>query len=760
MEKLYEPKETLLSIKYRPENEILIENPPRFMWVPENDENNLYRLEISKDMSFPYGMTEVLDNIPYNFTTLDKKLEPGKYFWRYTIDDNNHDWSKIRCFDIPEDAAITVVKARKDRFSGLNRNHPRIWLNCDEIKEFKEKLKTDDNYCGFYDFYKNSVRKYADSEFVKEPERYPDDKRVVNLWRGNYQTCQHALEYIRSLSVAGVLLDNEEYMNMAKKALLEIIQWDTDGATSRDYNDECSFRVAYAIAFGYDWLYEILTDEERSAVRNILYIRTKQVADHVMIDSKIHYSLYDSHAVRSLSSVLTPCCIAMLFENEDAQKWLNYTIDYLSVIYTPWGGADGGWAEGVMYWGSGMAFLIDALNIIKSYIGIDIYKRPFFQNTGDFQMYCNPTGTYRASFCDQSNLGNMAGHKQAFNIRQFANVTGNGNYYRYYQEVFRLMPKIEDAFYNNGWWDFDFDEMVYRYQARDIVYRTDIPIEKVKWFHDVGWVAINKAMFDYDNHIFMLTKSSPYGSVSHSHGDQNAFVIFAYGEPLVIKSGYYIGFNTSMHRNWRRQTKSHNTLLINGQGQYAGMDKAKQFAAKGKICDVKEYQDYVYIKEEATQAYISNVNDLKKYEREIYFVNDSYFVIVDTVETQTESTVDFLLHSLEKYEINGNEFKVKRPNATLNGQILYSFSGIHKISQTDEFEGVDEKEIEGLKGQWHLKVHTNPSKIHKIVTLLVPEKINEPKIVIPIKDDQGMDIFYYFNYNGSIFTLRVSPGIR
>ncbi|MDO5402743.1 MAG: DUF4962 domain-containing protein [Eubacteriales bacterium] len=750
MRKLEEPKETLLSIKYKPCGGEIHENPPRFTWLPEAGDNVKYDLYISKNPEFS-GDVIVLKDIPYNFTTLNHTLEAGKYFWKYGVENQ---FSTVREFSIAEDSTLTPVPSRETRFEHVDKSHPRIWMNKEQINAFKRELRKDENYCGFKDFLEKSVYKYANQKFTDEPARYPNDKRVVHLWRGNYTACQEAMEYIRSLSTAGVILENEQYIKMAKEALLCIIDWDLNGSTSRDYNDECSFRVAYAVAFGYDWLYDKLSEEERERVREVLYLRTKQVADHVMIDSKIHYSLYDSHAVRSLSSVLTPCCIAMLFENDDARRWLNYTIDYLSVIYTPWGGEDGGWAEGVMYWGSGMAFLIYALDTLKAYTGINLYDRPFFQKTGDFQMYCNPAGTYRASFCDQSNLGRMAGHKQAFNIRRFASTTGNGNYYKYYKEVFKLMPQIENAFYNNGWWDFNYDEMTYRYYAKDVSLKENLPIEKVKWFKDVGWVAINKDMFDYANHIFMLTKSSPYGSVSHSHGDQNAFVLFAYGEPLVIKSGYYIGFNTSMHRDWRRQTKSHNAVLINGQGQYAGMDKALQFAAKGRVCEVTENDQYVYIKEDAAEAYKENVPDIKTCEREIYFVQDSYFVIVDTVETENDSDIDFMLHSLDKYEIDGHNFIVNRERARLKGSFLFSHSGIESISQTDDFDNVNPAEIEGLDKQWHLKLHTGKSKKHKLVTLLVPEKTGETRTVTPIKDDQGMHVYYYFNYDGQVFTLK------
>ena len=98
----------------------------------------------------------------------------------------------------------------------------------------------------------------------------------------------------------------------AKEGLLAMAAWDTDGPTKRDYNDECAFRVAYALAFGYDWLYDALSEEQRAFVRERLFIRTKQVADHIIVRTRIHYSLYDSHAVRSLSSVIIPCCIVLL----------------------------------------------------------------------------------------------------------------------------------------------------------------------------------------------------------------------------------------------------------------------------------------------------------------------------------------------------------------------------------------------------------------------------------------------------------------
>lgn len=670
MEALLEPKHSILTIPYSPDGECLTENPPRFTWMPEGEDDFVYKIQISSNVSFADACTKEFREIPNNFYTPDYTLKAGTYYWRYSLDIKGYAYSKVRSFTIPEDAVKLPLASRKERYIHAAQSHPRIWLNQEQVENFQEELLKNSEYCAFDWFYKKSVLEYAGKAVIKEPLPYPENKRVISLWRKNYMDCQEALCHIRSLSIGGVLTKDHDLIDQAKASLLQIAGWDTDGPTKRDYNDECAFRVAYALAFGYDWLYGELTEEERADVLQSLFIRTKQVADYIIVNTRIHYSLYDSHAIRSLSSVIVPCCIAMLGEKEEAQQWLDYAIEYFHIIYTPWGGRDGGWAEGPGYWTTAMAFVTDAINLLKSYVGIDLYQRPFFKKTGDFPLYCNPVDTYQASFCDQSNLGDYPGHKVAFNIRQFAGTTGNRNYQWYYNQIMEREPKINHEFYNKGWWDFYYDNMTYLYDYGDRKLNLEEETKRVAWFRDIGWVAINENLKDAKNHIFFLTKSSPYGSISHSQADQNSFVLWAYGEPLIVTSGYYVGFNSSMHREWRRQTKSANTLLIRGQGQYAGMDKVRQLGAKGSICQVSEKNALVYIKEDATQAYLEQVPDLKTCVREIYEVDQRYFVLVDTVETEEPSEISWNLHSLSPFSIQANHFEIKREMAELKGSII------------------------------------------------------------------------------------------
>ena len=142
-------------------------------------------------------------------------------------------------------------------------------------------------------------------------------------------------------------------------------------------------------------------------------------------------------------------------------------------------------------------------------------------------------------------------------------------------------------------------------------------IQSVKWFRDIDWVAMHHRMDDPDEHIMLLAKSR-YGSMSHSHGDQNGFLLHAYGEPLAIEWILH-RFGSTMHMNWRRQTRSTNNILIDGHGQYAGKDKVLCIEASGKVEQVDTSPGYGYTRMNATQAYLENVPYLERYVREIYF---------------------------------------------------------------------------------------------------------------------------------------------
>jgi hypothetical protein len=341
-------------------------------------------------------------------------------------------------------------------------------------------------------------------------------------------------------------------------------------------------------------------------------------------------------------------------------------------------------------------------------------------------------------------MGDLPSLKTGYNMRHFAGATGNGYYQWYFEKVKQDDPGTEDLFYNYGWWDFAFEDLVYAhdYPAVDPKVPSDLPV--LRTFDDVGWVALQKDMHDPKRHLQFVFKSSPYGSLSHSHGDQNAFLLHAYGEDLAIQGGYYVAFNSTMHREWRRQTRSKNALLIGGRGQYAERDKAVAKAASGKLLAARQDAKGIFMSGDATAAYRSLNPAVKLVQRDVHFVRERYFVIIDRVDLDEPESISFLYHAENEMEIGGQTFRVTGRQAGLYGHFVFSSAGKPALRQEQGFPGIDPTEIEGLPQQWHLTAETPSAKRHNLVTLLVPYALNDPMRVLHFIDDQGFSTDIYF----------------
>ncbi len=737
---LDQPSAGRMMIQYAPSTgDQVVENPPRFTWLPDIDDTASYVLKVTGAEG-----EKLYKDIKVNFFTPDEAFSPGEYRWSYAIWANGEqvtDWSVERGFAVAAELPETPLAARTNRFDNVDMAHPRLWLGPKALGDFKEAIAKDKTHCNFDNFLQKSVEPWIGKSPMPEPAGYPNDTRVAPIWRQTYIDCQELIYAIRHLAVAGHILEKPDYLATAKDWLLEAASWDPDGKTSRAYTDEWAYRVCLALAWGYDWLYDELDEQERAAVRKALLARTRQVADHAIKNASIHVFPYDSHAVRSISAVLIPACIAMLGDEPEAEDWLNYSTEFLFTVYSPWGDADGGWAEGPHYWMTGMAYLIDAANLLRAFSGIDVYQRPFFQNTGDFPLYTKAPDTRRATFGDDSTMGDFPSLKIGYNLRQFAGVTGNPAYQWYFDEIVRNDAGTEMAFYNYGWWDLNFDDMVFRHDFGEV--EGNPPTERLKHFKGVGWAAIQTHMADPEKHIQFVFKSSPFGSISHSHGDQNAFCLSAFGEDLAIQSGHYVAFNSSMHQKWRRQTRSKNALLINGNGQYAGKDKSKALKASGKILTAEEREDHIFISGDATEAYKSETPDVSLAQRDVYFVRDEYFVIVDTIDAAKPVTIDWLLHANGTFELGSNTFRYAGQQAGFYGKVLWSEAGEGQFEQTTGFPDVDPEDYAGLDVSTCMTARFPAATHHRIAVLLVPYRLAEPKRIFTFLDDQGYDIDLY-----------------
>ena len=709
---------------------VFYETPARFTWLEEPNQPT-YTILVYKKPNELYGTYE---NLEYSFFTPDQPMEPGLYWYRVLAGEKvlvDH-----QTFEIVQDAVATPLPNRDTRYAD-HPEHPRLWLDKHGIEDLK-KTSTSNHLELWNSFLEHGVMAYVHGPIIPEPEFYPDHIRKIDLWRSMYISCQEVVYTVKHLAIAWRVTGNEQYLRKAKSTLLSVANWDLEGPTARSYNDEAGFRVLVALAWGYDWLFEDLTESERQIVRKTLLLRGRELYGYVAEQIKIHVKLMDSHGVRSLSMALIPAALALYQEEPEATTWLNYVIEYLYTIYSPWGGKDGGWAEGPNYWQSGLSFVTEAMVLLKKAFGLELHLRPFFQNTGDFPLFTYSQDQRFMGFCDMSDLGDYPGPKVGYILRLLSLLSANPNrhYYAwYYDQAKTRVKEHQSQFFNYGWWNFAFEELFFHTQFTPIDSKAPETGVHVTWFKDVDWVTFHKDMANPQEHLTFMMKSSPYGSVSHSHGDQNAFVLHGFGEPLAIQAGYYIGFWSEMHVNFRRHTHSKNGILIDGQGQYAQIYKTNgsedrnpsaksQFEqlvrANGKIETCEQFDSWSYCRGNATAAYLPTVPYLKTYIRQVLFYHQGFFVIVDQVELSQKGKINWLLHTLSKMELLDNQVRVTQGPAGLD---VYFYNSEMRLSQTNEFLGVDPKEVQEYPPQWHLNAETEEQTLHhEIITILHPYK--------------------------------------
>jgi hypothetical protein len=762
---LDEPQQSALTIRYQPDGDASNENPPRFAWLPTLDETSAYVLEVSRSEQFADGTTRRFPDIQRTYFTPDCPLEPGTHTWRYAVWDRTEgkpasNWSGARSFSIPEGLSPSPLPSSAARLARGAKSHPRLWLDPAGLKAFSESVAGDPAHNHFDRFLEQSVTPFLTRDIHPEVAPDPGGKRTAPLWRQIYIDCQECLYAVRHLAIAGRVLGDEAMLDRAKDWLLALAHWDPAGTTSRVYNDEAAFRIAGALAWGYDWLHDRLSDDERRIVRAALVVRCRDLHMHIFQMARIHIFPYDSHAIRFLSAALIPCAIALLHDEPEAQVWLDDTVEFLFSIYPPWGGADGGWAEGPHYWTLGLAYLLDAAGLLKNYLGIDLLARPFFRATLDFALYTKAPGGRRVAFGDDSTMGDLPSLKLGYNVRRLALETGNGWGQWYFDRLKRDDPGTAKLFYNYGWWDFVFDDMVTAHDAGTLAPRIPTDLSALRVFHDVGWVAVQHHMHDPAKHWQLLFKSSPFGSLSHSHADQNAFLLRACGEDLAIQSGHYVAFNSAMHRNWRRQTVSKNAILIGGRGQYADEDKARSKAAAGRIVEAREDNGVIFMRGDATVAYRTLTPSVRSAVRDIHVVGDRYLVVIDRVDLDEALPLQWLLHSEHPITAGGTTFRFTGQRAGLYGQIVLSSAGAPALTAVEGFPGIDGEELAQLTKHWHVEAAIPSARRHTVATLLVPYRLDTPRRVLHYIDDQGYDTHLHFvEADGHEHTITIEKSL-
>ena len=126
---------------------------------------------------------------------------------------------------------------------------------------------------------------------------------------------------------------------------------------------------------------------------------------------------------------------------------------------------------------------------------------------------------------------------------------------------------------------------------------------------------------------------------AHEHPDPNSIILHAFGEMLLLDSGYG-GWG---EHDATRFAENHNLILVNGEGPSAASQGLLGFwEANGSDAYLNDYFSSPQIDYAVSETIYKNLNT--HFMRHVVFPGKRYFFIYDTVLSGTEVTYTLLLH--------------------------------------------------------------------------------------------------------------------
>lgn len=617
-------------------------------------------------------------------------------------------------------AALAHSAPANDVFRHIPEKAPRTWIPAGETEAFI-RFSTQ----GGGKAYLETIRKDFDAYWLdwplpEEPAAFgdPDPRKrtsdKVDLWRGMQDLTGRVSGVAEAATLLWKVTGEEQYLEKAKAFLLGVASWDPLGTTGIDYNDEAHFRIFRKMPGVYDQIRNELTATERRLVLDHFRARGKRNLESILehgVDELERNSVEKEPASHSVRFMPMTGLAALAFWDElpGTRDWWAFVYEWYRDVFTPWGGAEGGWAEGVAYWRGVYEHAVfqDALLAIGD---PEAYSRPFWKNTGYFQVYF--VQPYLATgFGDLSNAGqfNMEPGVKHF-VEHLGRVTGNGCFLSWaglyadprplpgemgMRDLYRVYPTAAE------YWIRD-------YIASGLPRPEPKPLSALpgaRHFEGVGWVSMHSALGKPEDDIMLSFKSSPYGSFSHSHADQNAFILNAFGEQLAINSGYREYHRSQMHKYYTRQTLSKNAILINRRGQ-----EVQDKEATGRIVRFERRDRAVWTTGDVTVAFNTRQpggRKIRKALRDVVFVDNRYFVIRDHVVQEDPGRIDWLLHAWEPitfHEVDGSVV-IERDGALLLGRLRAPGNVLRMRARTGFPVDVDPKykDMDFIRSQAYLQ---------------------------------------------------------
>lgn len=726
--------ENVRETPYPQQEHTLYLNPAPLLVPLSMKKSDLLQFNLSMDKSFDEKNSILSKPSPWCMFNPHQVLSSGTWYWRVRSVSKSGvkmPWSETYSFNVTDDIPKFVTPEFNTFLKNIPEDYPRIYcfLN-DSLENARMRMRLHPEY----EIMVDDARDALGINYKTESKPYSK----ITQMAASCDKLNTAYQMLQYDIYANKMVENVRYL-LAVEADSNVI--------ANDFN---AGELAYTLACTYENCHSRFTNRELKQIEEILMtILTRYYENHILGYEETH--IFDNHFWQFTFRHLVQAALVMYDKYPLAKEYLEYSYE-LWTARAPASGfnRDGAWHNGTNYFSANAVSLCYVPSLFSYLTGTDFLQHPWYRNAGIAMTYSWMPEARSAGYGD----GHEKSNGKPLRIRSafadfLARATGDP-YATWYSSV-------------NNRYKTEYETRLYRMASgKQRPAHAQLPenAPNAVWFKDCGEMIANSNLSDLKDNVSLSFHSSPFGSGSHTHSNQNAFNLQYGGKAIYYAVGHYMNFMDPHNLLSYRNTRAYNTLLVDGIGQpftiKAYGDIVRMFNGKhisyalgdasNAYCGISEYpmweKNFAANNLEQSRENGFGETPLKKYRRHIFMLHPNIIVIYDELEAEKDVRWDWLLHSPVKFGIDDANSTLTTEDKENN---IYSVAQLFSeqkcsITQTDQYAAPpNEKKAErgeDFTKPWSLTAAFGPSKANRVLTVIQVET-NEEKVVKVVRTNNS-----------------------
>jgi hypothetical protein len=534
------------------------------------------------------------------------------------------------------------VSEQKDNALGVSGgpkwtiSRPRLFFTPERIERFRRRIEEEKVLRQAWLKLRERADHLLNQQLVSKEHAEGGTGQHGNYGRPSGQVVNMA----STLGLAYRMTGEERYAEKLRQALIHyggLRRWAGDAKRDPPWHSELNTaRFCYAYAMGHDCIYDFLSHEDRRAIAQSMINLgiLPSLNDWILPDERIHALDSMGHNWWSVCvSMAGLAALSLLGDEPQAQEWAERVSDSFPEWFHYGGNvlqnktanfdAKGAFYESVSYANYALSeYLLFRLAYSNARPNSKPPDIPLLHKAGDF---------FSANFGDSS--------LTATGARTLRLLLANGyEAQEYHWYISRTDPGLDDPV----------ALVCCQTQAKTSA-PEDLPTSVC--YSDIGW-AIMRSSWE-DDATMMAVKSG--FTWNHAHPDAGSFILFHAGKPLIIDSGN-CSYSRPEYSTYYRQSKAHNVILFNGQGQNPEDCTRGDRGVKtpGQLYKSMDLEGFKYVFADATGP--TSWKFSRNYRHFMWI--DSVILIFDDVRTHEAGKLEWLLHYTNSVDRDGSDLLI------------------------------------------------------------------------------------------------------